>query len=104
MIGVSGGPDSLCLLDIMWRIGYPLLVAHLNHGLRDEADQDALAVQEAAQVRRLPFILEEADVDAFAHNHALSIEEAARKVAQIEKKLDGAAKKQQTGKKATKKK
>ena len=80
LIGVSGGPDSLCLLDIMWRIGYPLLVAHLNHGLRDEADQDALAVQEAAQVRGLPFILEEADIDAFARSHALSIEEAARKV------------------------
>jgi len=80
LIGVSGGPDSLCLLDLMWRFGYPLLVAHLNHGLRLEAGEDAQAVQEAAQTRGLPFLLEEADIDAFAHHHALSIEEAARKV------------------------
>jgi tRNA(Ile)-lysidine synthase len=80
LIGVSGGPDSLCLLDLMWRFGYPLLVAHLNHGLRYEADQDALTVGEAAQTRGLPFILEEADIDAFARSRSFSIEEAARMV------------------------
>ena len=80
LIGVSGGPDSLCLLDLMWRFGYPLVVAHLNHGLRTEADEDAQSVREAAQTRGLPFILEEADIDAYARGHAFSIEEAARKV------------------------
>jgi tRNA(Ile)-lysidine synthase len=64
----------------MWRFGYPLLVAHLNHGLRLEANDDALAVREAARTRGLPFILEEADIDAFARSHAFTIEEAAREV------------------------
>jgi tRNA(Ile)-lysidine synthase len=80
LIGVSGGPDSLCLLDIMWRLGYPLLVAHLNHGLRDEADKDAMAVRGVAHARGLPFILEQADIAAYARGHAFSIEEAARMV------------------------
>jgi tRNA(Ile)-lysidine synthase len=64
----------------MWRFGYPLLVAHLNHGLRYEADEDAQSVRDAAQTLGLPFILDEADIDAFARCHAFSIEEAARKV------------------------
>lgn len=78
IIGVSGGPDSLCLLDVLCKLGYSLIVAHLNHGLRVEATQDAQLVKEAAQARKLPFILEEVDIHAFASNHGLSTEEAAR--------------------------
>jgi len=78
LIGVSGGPDSLCLLDLMWRLKYPLVVAHLNHGLRIEAGEDASFVREAALFRGLPFILETADVAAYARANHLSIEEAAR--------------------------
>ena len=80
LIGVSGGPDSLCLLDIMWRLEYPLVVAHLNHGLRTEAVEDESSVREAALLRGLPYILETADVPAYARIHHLSIEEAARSV------------------------
>ena len=36
VVGVSGGPDSLCLLDILNKIGVPLLVAHFDHNLRPE--------------------------------------------------------------------
>lgn len=78
LIGVSGGPDSLCMLDLLWRHGYPLVVAHLNHGLRVEAAADEQAVRDAAHVRGLRFVSEAVDVHAHARNHALSIEEAAR--------------------------
>jgi tRNA(Ile)-lysidine synthase len=80
LIGVSGGPDSLSLLDVMHRLGYPLVVAHLNHGLRAEAGEEALVVRESARVRGLGFVLEEADIAGYAREHTLSIEEAARKV------------------------
>jgi tRNA(Ile)-lysidine synthase len=78
LVGVSGGPDSLFLLDILWRLGYSLVVAHLNHGLRNEAEADSRCVREAAQSLGLTFVLEEADITAFARSHGLSIEEAAR--------------------------
>jgi tRNA(Ile)-lysidine synthase len=80
LIGVSGGPDSLCLLDLMWRLEYQLVVAHLNHGLRSEADADAQIVCEAVQTRGLPFILHKVDISAYALRNTLSVEEAARKV------------------------
>lgn len=80
LIGVSGGPDSLCLLDILWQIGIQVIVAHLNHGLRKEALSDSLAVREAARARGLRFVLKEVDVAEYAKRNTLSIEEAARVV------------------------
>ena len=78
IVAVSGGPDSLCLLDVLHKNSYPLIVAHLNHGLRSEADSDAWAVRREAEKRSLHFVLGEADVATFAADNALSIEEAAR--------------------------
>ena len=78
VVGVSGGPDSLCLLDVLHRLGVPVVVAHLNHGLRAEAGADARRVQAMAASRGLPFELEEQDVGRYADHHGLSIEEAAR--------------------------
>ena len=34
LAGVSGGPDSLCMLDVLRQLGYRLVVAHLDHSLR----------------------------------------------------------------------
>jgi len=82
--GVSGGPDSLCLLDVLhrldpdWRL--TLHIAHLDHGLRPEAAADADFVRVEAEKRGLPFHTETADVRAYAQAHKLSIEEAARHV------------------------
>ncbi len=78
LVGVSGGPDSLCLLDLFQRSGYPLVVAHFNHRLRAEAGEDARFVGEVAARMGLPFALGEGDVRAYAAQKALSIEEAAR--------------------------
>lgn len=78
LVGVSGGPDSLCLLDGLWRLGCRLVVAHLDHGLRPESQQEAAGVAEAVTARGLPFRLERMDVAAFASQHGLAIEEAAR--------------------------
>jgi tRNA(Ile)-lysidine synthase len=80
LIGVSGGPDSLCLLDILYRLGYSLMVAHLNHGLRKEAVADELAVREAARARGLSYISKTADVAGYADKNSISLEEAAREV------------------------
>lgn len=76
--GVSGGPDSLCLLDVLQSAGIDLVVAHFNHKLRPDADEDARFVQTLAGERGLPFVLETADVAGYADEHSLSIEEAAR--------------------------
>jgi tRNA(Ile)-lysidine synthase len=80
LAGVSGGADSMCLLDALHRLGYPVLVAHFHHGLRPEADSDANFVKEQAELRGLSFIMGREDVASFAMTHSLSIEEAAREL------------------------
>lgn len=78
LVGVSGGPDSLCLLIALHQLGYPVIVAHLNHGLRPEADSDALAVRGITDRLGVPFIQGIEDVADFANKNAFSVEEAAR--------------------------
>lgn len=78
LAGVSGGPDSLCLLDLLVRCGYPVVAAHYDHRLREESDQDADMVRRVAAQYRIPFALERGDVGCLARERKLSIEEAAR--------------------------
>jgi tRNA(Ile)-lysidine synthase len=78
IVGVSGGPDSLCLLEALRQVGYPVIVAHFNHQLRSEADYDAQSVEKTASRLKLSSVIDGADVRAHAEMQGLSIEEAAR--------------------------
>ena len=83
VVGVSGGPDSLCLLHLLSRLapemGLRLHVAHLNHGLRGaEADADADFVAEFAAGLGVPCTVGRAEVAELAREAGLSLEEAAR--------------------------
>ena len=79
VVGVSGGPDSLCLLDMLNKIGVPLLVAHFDHNLRPESATEARLVQDEASRLGLRFVLGAGDVREAAGAEGLSIEEAARR-------------------------
>lgn len=78
VVGVSGGADSLCLLDCLWKAGFRVIVAHFDHSLRPESAEDARRVAEVARQRGLPFTVERQDVAAYARDAGLSVEEAAR--------------------------
>jgi tRNA(Ile)-lysidine synthase len=85
VVGVSGGPDSLCLLHVLKRLheayDLELHVAHLNHGTRGEAsDADAAFVGATAAQWNLPATIEQRDVPGLADEHGLAFEEAARRV------------------------
>lgn len=60
IVGVSGGPDSVCLLDILVKIKKDfrlnLIVAHFNHGLRKEAEAEKKFVENLALSYGLKFI------------------------------------------------
>jgi tRNA(Ile)-lysidine synthase len=78
IVGVSGGPDSLCLMEALRQAGYKIIVAHFNHQLRAEAAQDAREVEKTATRLMLGSVIDGADVRAYAESEKLSIEEAAR--------------------------
>ena len=79
VIGVSGGPDSLCLLHLARQIpGLNIIVAHFDHQLRPEANLEAEFVRGVAEQMKLPYVTESADVRGYAEKYKLSLEEAAR--------------------------
>ncbi len=84
LVGVSGGPDSLCLLDLLIRLKknfkYEIVVFHLNHLMRENAHKDAKFVENFCQQRNLNFIIKKYDVPELMKNKNLSPEEAARKI------------------------
>ncbi len=79
VVAVSGGADSICLMQMLHRLDCRLMVAHLNHGLRGEcAERDAAFVQGQAEQLGLPCIIGQRDVPALQRAEHLSPEEAAR--------------------------
>jgi len=80
LLAVSGGGDSLVLLDVMVQLaeeeGLGLRVLHVDHGLRPESGEDALFVSEVAAHYGLPCDVVEVEVDTL--DGSLSPEEAAR--------------------------
>ncbi len=83
VVGVSGGPDSLTLLNILlsWQEKYnlSLYIAHFNHKLRgQESDQEADFVQKLAEKLNLPFIMGESNLNKLVKEKKISLEEAAR--------------------------
>jgi tRNA(Ile)-lysidine synthetase-like protein len=84
VVGVSGGPDSLCLLDLLRRLApdlsLTLHVAHLNHKMRgQDADADAAFVAKRAADWHVVATIDEVDVPALAQAHRMAPEEAARR-------------------------
>jgi len=80
LIGVSGGRDSIALLNWLVNLGYKkLIVCHLNHQLRGRSsDADARFVEKLAAKYRVDFELGAANVRALAKKKKMSIETAAR--------------------------
>lgn len=83
LIGLSGGPDSVVLTDTLVELasalGIELVLAHLNHGARAEADEDEAFCRDLADTLRLPYVAGRADVVAGARAAKRSIEDEARR-------------------------
>jgi tRNA(Ile)-lysidine synthase len=81
VVAVSGGCDSVVLLDLLARHGLLVNVAHLDHRLRgEESAADAAFVAAMAGVRGFPCLAESADVAAVAAATGESLESAARRL------------------------
>lgn len=78
VIGFSGGPDSFALLNALHGLGWPLVIAHLDHGLRPESAADAIRAKQQSEVYNFPFVTERAEVSALVAEGGLSVEEAGR--------------------------
>ncbi|MDQ1278496.1 MAG: tRNA(Ile)-lysidine synthase [Thermodesulfobacteriota bacterium] len=82
LVAVSGGPDSVALLAILHKLapelGFRLVVAHLNHGLRPEADEEEHLVRELSLSMGLPMESARADILDLTRSRGKSVEDTAR--------------------------
>ncbi|MEN8904667.1 MAG: tRNA lysidine(34) synthetase TilS [Clostridiales bacterium] len=85
LVGVSGGPDSMCLLNVLKMIqnkySVSLFVVHVNHMLRGlDSERDEKFVKSYCKKIRIPFYVERHDVKKYSKSKGLSIEESAREI------------------------
>ncbi len=81
IVGVSGGADSMALLDLLTLLGYPCVAAHCNFHLRgEESLRDANFVQRWCKSIDIPFLSVDFDTRQYAADRKLSIEMAAREL------------------------
>ncbi len=86
VLGVSGGPDSICMLEILDKIrknpklnlNFEITVAHVNHLIRKEAKEDEEYVKEYCNKRNIKFYSESIDILKIANNKKVGTEEAGR--------------------------
>ena len=82
IVGLSGGADSVCLLfllkELSAQMGFSLSALHVNHKLRQEADEEEAFVQELCRKWEIPCKTATVDVKAYATEQRLCMEEAAR--------------------------
>ncbi len=91
LVAVSGGVDSVVLLDMLARDGsHQLTVAHFDHGIRDDSAADARFVAALAKKYGLPFVVKReelgkraSEATARSRRYAFLREEAAKLQAQI---------------------
>ena len=61
VVACSGGPDSMCLIDLLVRIkkekNLNVICAHVNHKLREESDNEALMVERKKKKNKIIFEL-----------------------------------------------
>lgn len=82
--GVSGGPDSICMLDILKDLKedlkFELIVCHVNHLIREEAISDEEYVVNYCKVNNIKYYVKRIDVKKYADNNKQGTEEAGRNV------------------------
>ena len=82
VVAVSGGPDSMCLLNILKNLrpkfSTELFVAHINHMIREEADSETEYVKNYCEKNNIKCFIKRANVLEMAKEQKKGTEEMGR--------------------------
>ncbi len=84
VLAVSGGPDSMAMLNILNEIkkegiiDFYFCVAHINHMIREEAKDDEEYVKKYCEQNKIDFYSKSIDVRKLANNNKVGTEEEGR--------------------------
>jgi tRNA(Ile)-lysidine synthase len=85
LVGLSGGPDSVCLLHLLLSIKNKFMLdlsaIYIDHGLRPgETDEEVLFCKDLCESLHIPFMTKAIDVKSYAREQRMNIQEAARQL------------------------
>ena len=84
VIGVSGGPDSMSLLNslnnLKEKLNIKIYVAHINHMIREEADEETEYVRSFCEKIGVEFFAKRIKVEEEAKKQKIGTEEAGRNI------------------------
>ena len=84
VIGVSGGPDSICLLHLLYSIkkelGFEIVVAHINHQIRKVADSETEYVKDFCKNLGIECFVKKENITELAKKQKKGTEEVGRQV------------------------
>lgn len=86
VVGVSGGPDSITLLDLLLKlknqniIKFDIVVCHINHMIREEATSDEGYVKEYCNKHNIECFVKRTEVEEIAKQNKMGTEETGRKI------------------------
>lgn len=84
VIGVSGGPDSICLLNVLnslkKKLNFEIYVAHINHMIRDVADEETEYVKNFCKKINVKCFVKKVDVIKIAKQEKRGTEEVGRNI------------------------
>ncbi|MBE0425238.1 MAG: tRNA lysidine(34) synthetase TilS [Nitrospirae bacterium] len=85
IVGLSGGPDSACLLYVLnnlkGRFKLTLNALYIDHGLRpEETPEESEFCRKFCERLNVPFMTKSIDVQAYAKNYGINKQEAARQL------------------------
>ncbi len=84
VVGVSGGPDSITLINILLELKekyqISLIVAHINHMIRENAKIDEAFVKSYCEKNKIDFFVEHKNIIELAQKEKRGIEETGRDI------------------------
>ena len=81
LVALSGGADSVSLLDVLLQAGYTCVAAHCNFHLRgEESNRDEAFVRDLCKQMNVELEVTDFDTIEYARTHEVSIEVAAREL------------------------
>lgn len=84
LVALSGGSDSVAMLDILVRLssdlGFLVCAAHINHNIREESKSDEDFVKKLCESYKIECFIKSADVLKYAKEKSISTELAGRKI------------------------
>lgn len=80
-VAVSGGVDSMCLLQAFLSMGQSVVAIHVEHGIRGQASKEDMAfVRDYCLGHNIPFAATEVDALGYAQDKGIGVEMAAREL------------------------